>query len=284
MTSTSEVMKYEKRGSTAWLTMNRPHAMNAFNTELRNGLVEAIERATADPDILSIVLTGEGGRAFSAGADLKEVARRDVKKDAPPSPRAATSFFTTVADCPKPIIAAIDGHCIAAGLEVALLCDIRVATEQSTFGLPEARRSLMPDPGLIELVRVIPLGEAMKILLTARPITAQRAYDVGLIQSVVPDRPAVMAEAAKRSRRTSPSAPRWPSRRTSRSPRRAAPCRRNKPRSSARAIGTPRQNRGPRRGPPRLRRKTPPGLEAPIALPSCRGDSRIALLCDRAHG
>ena len=195
MTSTSEVMKYEKRGSTAWLTMNRPHAMNAFNTELRNGLVEAIERATADPDILSIVLTGEGGRAFSAGADLKEVARRDVTKTAPPSPRAATSFFTTVADCPKPIIAAIDGHCIAAGLEVALLCDIRVATEQSTFGLPEARRSLMPDPGLIELVRVIPLGEAMKILLTARPITAQRAYDVGLIQSVVPDRPAVMAEA-----------------------------------------------------------------------------------------
>ena len=81
MTSTSEVMKYEKRDSTAWLTMNRPHAMNAFNTELRNGLVEAIQRATADPDILSIVLTGEGGRAFSAGADLKEVARRDVKKD-----------------------------------------------------------------------------------------------------------------------------------------------------------------------------------------------------------
>ena len=239
MTSTSEVMKYEKRGSTAWLTMNRPHAMNAFNTELRNGLTEAIEQATADPDILSIVLTGEGGRAFSAGADLKEVARRDVTKTAPPSPRAATSFFTTVADCPKPIIAAIDGHCIAAGLEVALLCDIRVATEQSTFGLPEARRSLMPDPGLIELVRVIPLGEAMKILLTARPITAQRAYDVGLIQSVVPDRAAVMAEAAKRSRRTSPSAPRWRSRRTSRSPRRAAPCRRNRPRSSARAIGPP---------------------------------------------
>ena len=86
MTSTSEVRKYEKRGSTAWLTMNRPHAMNAFNTELRNGLVEAIQRATADPDILSIVLTGEGGRAFSAGADLKEVARRDVKKDAPPPP------------------------------------------------------------------------------------------------------------------------------------------------------------------------------------------------------
>ena len=194
MTSTDEVMQYEKRGSTAWLTMNRPQAMNAFNTALRNGLVEAIERATADPDVLCIVLTGEGGRAFSAGADLKEVAQRDASKNAP-SPRAATSFFTTVADCPKPVIAAIDGHCIAAGLEVALLCDIRVATEKSTFGLPEARRSLMPDPGLTELVRVIPFGEAMKILLTARPITAQRAYDIGLIQSVVPDRDAVMAEA-----------------------------------------------------------------------------------------
>ena len=194
MTSTDEVMQYEKRDNTAWLTMNRPQAMNAFNTALRNGLVEAIERATADPDVLCIVLTGEGGRAFSAGADLKEVAQRDASKSAPPA-RAATSFFTTVADCPKPIIAAIDGHCIAAGLEVALLCDIRVATEKSTFGLPEARRSLMPDPGLTELVRVIPFGEAMKILLTARPITAQRAYDIGLIQAVVPDRDSVMAEA-----------------------------------------------------------------------------------------
>ena len=72
-----------------------------------------------------------------------------------------------------------------------------MATEQSTFGLPEARRSLMPDPGLTELVRVIPFGEAMKILLTARPITAQRAYDIGLIQSVVSDRDAVMVEAAE---------------------------------------------------------------------------------------
>ena len=195
MGSSDEVMRYEKRGSTAWLTMNRPRSMNAFNTELRNGLVEAIERATADPDVLCIVLTGEGGRAFSAGADLKEMANRDATKSPPPSPKAATSFFTTVADCPKPVIAAIDGHCIAAGLEVALLCDIRVATEQSTFGLPEARRSLMPDPGLTELVRLIPFGEAMKILLTARPITARRAYEIGLIQTIVPDRDAVMAEA-----------------------------------------------------------------------------------------
>ena len=109
MTSTDEVMRYEKRGSTAWLTMNRPRSMNAFNTELRNGLVEAIERATADPDVLCIVLTGEGGRAFSAGADLKEMANRDATKSPPPSPKAATSFFTTVADCPKPVIAAIDG-------------------------------------------------------------------------------------------------------------------------------------------------------------------------------
>ena len=199
MASSSSVMKYEKRDNVAWLTMNRPEAMNAFNTDLRDGLVEAFETAARDSDVLAIVLTGEGGRAFSAGADLKEMASRD-SSGAPVArvpPRSVGNFFATVGNCPKPTIAAIDGHCIAAGLEVALMCDIRVATEKSTFGLPEARRSLMPDPGLIELMRVIPLGEALKILFTARPISAARAYDIGLIQALVPDRDAVMAEAAE---------------------------------------------------------------------------------------
>lgn len=173
--------------------------MNAFNTELRVGLMDAMDEATADPEVLAIVLTGEGGRAFSAGADLKEIANRDASGSPAESvpTKMVGNFFASVGNCPKPTIAAIDGHCIAAGLEVAILCDIRIATAKSTFGLPEARRSLMPDPGLIELMRVVPLGEALKILFTARPISANRAYDVGLIQSVVPDRDALMGEAAE---------------------------------------------------------------------------------------
>ena len=82
-------------------------------------------------------------------------------------------------------------------MEVATLCDIRVATEASSFGLPEVLRSLMPDPGLIELPRVIPLGEAAKLLLTGTPMTAQRAYEIGFLQALAPDRAAMLAEAAR---------------------------------------------------------------------------------------
>ncbi len=195
----SKVMRYRKEDNVAWLTLNRPESMNAFNTELRVGLMDAMDEATADPEVLAIVLTGEGGRAFSAGADLKEIANRDASGSLAESvpTKVIGNFFASVGNCPKPTIAAIDGHCIAAGLEVAILCDIRIATAKSTFGLPEARRSLMPDPGLIELMRVVPLGEALKILFTARPISANRAYDVGLIQAVVPDRDALMVQAAE---------------------------------------------------------------------------------------
>jgi enoyl-CoA hydratase/carnithine racemase len=93
-----------------------------------------------------------------------------------------------VRTCRKPIIAAIDGHCVAAGLELSLYCDIRVATRQSSFGLPEPRRSLLAGPGLHTLSRVIPLGEALRMQLTGRPMAATRAYQIGLVQELAEDR------------------------------------------------------------------------------------------------
>jgi enoyl-CoA hydratase/carnithine racemase len=100
-----------------------------------------------------------------------------------------------VATCGKPVIAAIDGYCLAGGLELALRCDIRIATEKSTFGLPEPRRSLLAGYGLHNLSRMIPLGEALQIQLTGSPISSQRAYDIGLIQRRVADRAALIKEA-----------------------------------------------------------------------------------------
>lgn len=100
-----------------------------------------------------------------------------------------------VADCRKPVIAAIDGYCLAGGLELALRCDIRIATEKSTFGLPEPRRSLLAGYGLHNLSRMIPLGEALHIQLTGAPITSERAYNTGLIQRRVADRAALLREA-----------------------------------------------------------------------------------------
>jgi enoyl-CoA hydratase/carnithine racemase len=188
------ILLYEVRDGVAWLTFNRPEVLNAFNEALRQAVLVAIRTAVSDDGVLALVFCGAGGRAFSTGADLKEMARQDA--DGAPAPEPP-DLFAGVAACRKPTIAAIDGHCIAAGMEVATLCDIRVATASSSFGLPEVLRSLMPDPGLVELPRVIPLGEAAKLLLTGTPMTAQRAYEIGFIQALAPDRAAMLSEAAR---------------------------------------------------------------------------------------
>jgi len=117
------------------------------------------------------------------------------QRDAAGHVGVATVTEDAVATCGKPVIAAIDGYCLAGGLELSLRCDIRIATEKSTFGLPEPRRSLLAGYGLHNLSRIIPLGEALHIQLTGAPITSQRAYDIGLIQRRVADRTALVKEA-----------------------------------------------------------------------------------------
>lgn len=192
MPAASQTIRYEVRDRVAWVTLDRPEVMNALSLELRNAIGEAFLEVSADDEVLVAVLTGEGGRAFSTGIDLKEAALRDAQG----APLAtALSGYEQLDRCRKPVIAAIDGWCLAGGLELALCCDIRVATEESQFGLPEPRWSLTPDYGLHNLSRIIPLGEALSIHLTGSRIPAKRAYEIGLIQSLVPDREALFAEA-----------------------------------------------------------------------------------------
>ena len=190
----SEVLLYEVRGHAAWLTFNRPQVLNALNQELRLALIAAIEKARRDDGVMALVLCGAGGRAFCTGADLREMAQRDAGAGPAHEP---PPMFAALADCHKPTIAAIDGHCVAGGMELATLCDIRVATEASNFGLPEVLRSLMPEPGLTELPRGIPPGEAALLLLTGKPMTAQRAYQIGFLQALAPDRGSMLAEATR---------------------------------------------------------------------------------------
>jgi len=194
-TQSGPVLRYEKRNRKVYLTMNRPQAMNAINTELKEALDKAVKDLEADDDILVAILIGEGGRAFSAGADLKEMTQLDSEGQVD---RFANFFMSDpLANCTKPVIAAIDGHCVAAGLETALRCDIRIATEKSSLGLPEPRRSLLAGYGLHYLSRSIPLGEAMLMQLTGSPITARRAYEIGLIQKIAPDRESMLREVEK---------------------------------------------------------------------------------------
>jgi enoyl-CoA hydratase/carnithine racemase len=190
------VIRYETRGRKAHITLNRPEVMNALNGEIVGALGAALREFGDDDNLLVAIISGAGNRAFSAGMDLKERTEQDQggRSAGTARMRGARTAFDELANCRKPIIAAIDGYCLAAGLEITINCDIRIATTQSRFGLPEARRSLIPGPG-VQLSRQIPMGEALLILLTGGHVTAERMYQLGYIQRLVADRDALFREA-----------------------------------------------------------------------------------------
>jgi enoyl-CoA hydratase/carnithine racemase len=187
----------EVRDHKLYITLNRPDALNAQNQVLRDGIVEAVQRLENDPDLLVAILYGTGGRAFSAGADLKEPRPAGpARHPVPEHQRVQWIHFEAVRWASKPIIAAIDGYCLGGGLELANYCDIRVATESSRFGQPEPRTvGGTAGPALHQLVRTIPIGEALLMQLTSQPLDARRAYEIGLVQRLCPDRDSLLAEA-----------------------------------------------------------------------------------------
>lgn len=197
MALTTNTVLYEKKDRTGYITLNRPEAMNALNTEERRGIWEAVHEVASDDDVLVAIMTGAGGKAFCAGMDLKERARMDAGA----APDDAGGLPTggrpdPVWSCPKPIIAAIDGFAIAGGMQLAARCDIRIATTKSRFGMPEARRSLTPVGTVDTPERFLPLGEALYILLSGtNTVTAERLYQLGWLQFLAPDRDALMAKA-----------------------------------------------------------------------------------------
>jgi enoyl-CoA hydratase/carnithine racemase len=218
---TTDVLIYQVKDRKAYITLNRPHRMNALSMELLGALKEAFQEADADENVFTVILSGAGGRAFSAGADLKDMASRmQSEKDGnagqatPPMtarPQVARGGFMPGFDdvnmCSKPVIAAIDGYCMAGGMEIALYCDIRLATRQSSFAMPEPKRNLLSGPAFVHLSRMIPLGEAMRIELTGDPVDAERAYQIGLIQGVYEDRAALEAAADEMADKISENSP-----------------------------------------------------------------------------
>jgi enoyl-CoA hydratase/carnithine racemase len=179
---------FEKRGHLAVITLNRPEVMNALHLEAHLELKEIWEDFRDDPELWVAILTGAGDRAFSAGNDLKVTAARtadgtDVKGPArPPFGRITRDF-----DCPKPMIAAVNGVAVGGGLEMALACDIIVAAGHARFGLPEPRVGLFAGAGgFHRLSRQVPYKVAMGLILTGRMIQAAEAYRIGLVNEVVP--------------------------------------------------------------------------------------------------
>jgi enoyl-CoA hydratase len=177
-------MHYEKRGHVAIVTINRPEAMNAFTAEMLRALDAAFADFDADPELRVAILTAAGDKAFSAGMDLKEAIPLMAEGDELGYEDHTKRPFSDVF---KPIIAAVNGHCIAGGLELLQGTDLRVAAEHATFGLGEVRWGIIPTGGShIRLPRQIPWAVAMELLLTGKPLDARRAYDIGLVNRVVP--------------------------------------------------------------------------------------------------
>jgi len=176
-------MLYEKRDRIAIVTINRPEALNAFTPDMLRAMDAAFAEFNKDPDLWVAILTAAGEKSFCAGMDLKAaiplINEGDEMGYADHTKRPFSDVF-------KPIIAAVNGYCIAGGLEFLQGTDLRIAAEHATFGLGEVRWGIIPTGGShIRLPRQIPWAVAMELLLMGRPITAQRAYDIGLVNEVV---------------------------------------------------------------------------------------------------
>jgi (E)-benzylidenesuccinyl-CoA hydratase len=174
---------YEVEGPIATITLDRPEAMNAMDTAAYAEITEALRRLDADDAIRVGVVTGAGERAFSAGADLKEM-HAEPANGGPWRPWRPDRWDIGV-PVGKPMIAAIDGYALAGGLELALKCDIRIATLRSQFGTPEVKWNLLHGYGALRLPGMIGMGNAMMMLLTGEFIDAVHALRIGLVQDVV---------------------------------------------------------------------------------------------------
>ncbi len=181
---------FEVRDKIAYITLNRPEAMNSLNAETWQGLNDAWVQVRDDQDIWCAIVTGAGTRAFCAGHDLKETAQHRAELAITGLPTGSARILQTPMrglEVWKPIIAAINGYAVGGGLELALVCDIRIASENAMLGQPEVTRGIIPGQGATQrLPRLVPFGIALELLLTGELMTAQKALEMGLVNKVVP--------------------------------------------------------------------------------------------------
>ncbi|MGB7050989.1 MAG: crotonase/enoyl-CoA hydratase family protein [Acidimicrobiales bacterium] len=174
----------ERHGQVEVLTINRPEARNAINGAVSREMSAALDALATDDGCRVVVVTGAGDKAFSAGMDLKAFAAGEAG-DIMGANGGFAGLTQRIFD--KPIIAAVNGHALAGGCEIMLACDLVVAVEGATFGIPEVKRGLFAGAGaLIRLPKRIPTALALELALTGEAISAQRAFDIGLINRVVP--------------------------------------------------------------------------------------------------
>ncbi len=189
-TSTSalqlENVLYEKKGTIAYVTVNRPKVLNALNQRTWADLRAAFEDARDDTEVRGVILTGAGEKAFIAGADIGELAHVTAV-DAERSSSFGQAVLNLVENLGKPVVAAVNGFALGGGCETAMACTIRIAAESAKFGQPEVKLGLLPGGGGTQrLPRLVGKGRALQLILSGETINASEAYRIGLINEVVP--------------------------------------------------------------------------------------------------
>jgi enoyl-CoA hydratase len=177
---------YEKKGSVAYVTVNRPKVLNALNTPTWKDLRTAFEDARDDATVRGVILTGAGTKAFIAGADIGELAHLTAF-EAEQSSRFGQEVLDLIEDLGKPVIAVVNGFALGGGCETAMACTIRIAVDSAKFGQPEVTLGLVPGGGGTQrLPRLIGKGRALQLILSGEMIGAQEAYRIGLVNEIVP--------------------------------------------------------------------------------------------------
>lgn len=197
----------------AFVTLNRPEVRNAINGEVLEGLRSALERILSEPEVRAVIITGAGDRAFSSGLDLKAAAsgqgflpRAAVRSDFE-ALQIGGRIYAMIENFPIPVIAAINGYCLGIGMELALACDIRLASENAVFSLPEVQMGTIPDTGGTQrLTKIVGPGKAKELIFTGRRIDAAEALRIGLVEHVYPQ-DKLMEEAKKLAQEIASIAP-----------------------------------------------------------------------------
>ena len=185
MPESYETLRLDRQGRVAIITINRPDKRNALNIKTREEGAALLDQLRDDDSVGVVVFTGAGDKAFVAGADIGEFASRTAttQRDV----MTSRSLFTAIDTFPKPVIAMINGYCLGGGCELALACDIRIASQNASFGQPEINLGIIPGGGGTQrLPRLVGEGKAMELILTGEIIDANTAFAIGLVNHVVP--------------------------------------------------------------------------------------------------